>query len=141
MKVFKFLGVLALMMVASTYQASAANIRVVIDKSEQTMRVMKDGTLLYRWPVSTGTTDRRTPNGTFRVQSFSENHRSSRYGGAPMPHSIFFNGHIAAHGTTEEHRLGSRASHGCVRLSRENARTLFMLVRQHAAGTRFIVQS
>ncbi len=140
MKIFAFLGALALTVMMGG-AAEAANIHVVIDKSEQRMQVMRDGALLYEWPVSTGRRDSWTRNGTFRVQSFSEHHRSSRYNWAPMPHSIFFNGNIAVHGTTEEHRLGSRASHGCVRLSRANAKMLFALVRQHASGTLFIVQS
>jgi hypothetical protein len=48
-----------------------------------------------------------------------------------MPHSIFFTkiGH-AIHGTDSVNRLGSPASHGCVRLSRENASKLWDLVKQ-----------
>jgi hypothetical protein len=47
-----------------------------------------------------------------------------------MPHAIFFTkkGH-AIHGTLDEKNLGNAASHGCVRLSRENAKTLFELVK------------
>ena len=48
-----------------------------------------------------------------------------------MPHSIFFTkiGH-AIHGTDSVNRLGSPASHGCIRLSRENAAKLFTLVKE-----------
>ena len=48
-----------------------------------------------------------------------------------MPHSIFFTkiGH-AIHGTDSESRLGTPASHGCVRLSRANASTLYALVEK-----------
>ena len=48
-----------------------------------------------------------------------------------MPHSIFFTkiGH-AIHGTDSAGRLGSPASHGCVRLSRANAATLYALVQE-----------
>ena len=47
-----------------------------------------------------------------------------------MPHAIFFTktGH-AIHGTDSVNRLGSPASHGCVRLSRANAATLYALVK------------
>jgi hypothetical protein len=47
-----------------------------------------------------------------------------------MPHSIFFtkSGH-AIHGTDSASRLGVPASHGCVRLSRANASTLYALVK------------
>ena len=59
-----------------------------------------------------------------------EDHYSKEFDDAPMPHSIFFTkiGH-AIHGTDSESRLGSPASHGCVRLSRANASTLYALVQ------------
>ena len=59
-----------------------------------------------------------------------EDHYSKEWDDAPMPHSIFFTkrGH-AIHGTDSVNRLGNPASHGCVRLSRANAATLFELVR------------
>ena len=52
---------------------------------------------------------------------------------SPMPHSIFFRGGYAIHGTNYVSRLGRRASHGCVRLHPSNARRLFNLVKQHGA--------
>ena len=59
-----------------------------------------------------------------------EDHYSKEFDDAPMPHSIFFTkiGH-AIHGTDSESRLGTPASHGCVRLSRANASTLYALVQ------------
>jgi hypothetical protein len=47
-----------------------------------------------------------------------------------MPHAVFFTkkGH-AIHGTNEVKNLGKPASHGCVRLSPDNAQTLFNLVK------------
>ena len=60
-----------------------------------------------------------------------EDHFSKEFDDAPMPHSIFFTkiGH-AIHGTDSVNRLGTPASHGCVRLSRANASTLYALVQQ-----------
>jgi hypothetical protein len=59
-----------------------------------------------------------------------EDHYSKEFDDAPMPHSIFFTkiGH-AIHGTDFESRLGTPASHGCVRLSKANASTLYALVQ------------
>jgi hypothetical protein len=56
---------------------------------------------------------------------------SRQWDDAPMPHAIFFTrkGH-AIHGTAETQKLGRPASHGCVRLAPENARTLFALVKE-----------
>lgn len=38
-----------------------------------------------------------------------------------MPHSIFFHGGYAIHGSYEINRLGGPASHGCIRLHPANA--------------------
>jgi hypothetical protein len=58
-------------------------------------------------------------------------HFSKEFDDAPMPHSIFFTreGH-AIHGTGSEGQLGTPVSHGCVRLSRANASTLYEMVEQ-----------
>jgi hypothetical protein len=94
------------------------------------MTVAVDGAERYRWPVSTGNPSHETPNGSFRTFRMEEDHYSKEFDDAPMPHSIFFTkvGH-AIHGTDSEGRLGTPASHGCVRLSRANASTLYALVQ------------
>ncbi len=46
----------------------------------------------------------------------------------------------AIHGSTYVNRIGTPASHGCVRLEPENAAILFALVRQHKmANTRVVL--
>ncbi len=49
-----------------------------------------------------------------------------------MPHSIFFmkDGH-AIHGSYDLKNLGRPVSHGCVRISPENAATLYELVKEN----------
>jgi hypothetical protein len=95
------------------------------------MTVAVDGVDRYRWPVSTGNPSYETPNGSFRTFRMEEDHFSKEFDDAPMPHSIFFTkvGH-AIHGTDSESRLGTPASHGCVRLSRANAATLYAMVQK-----------
>ena len=95
------------------------------------MTVAVDGVERYRWPVSSGLPSYETPNGSFRTFRMEEDHYSKEFDDAPMPHSIFFTkiGH-AIHGTDSVNRLGSPASHGCVRLSRENAAKLYALVKE-----------
>ena len=109
-----------LMLCAST--AAQANVSITIDKNVQMMTVAVDGVARYHWPVSTGIPSRETPNGSFRTFRMEEDHYSKEFDDAPMPHSIFFTriGH-AIHGTDSVSRLGSPASHGCVRLSRAHA--------------------
>src|SRR5947209_12419196 len=108
-----------------------AKIAITVDKSEQMMTVAVDGVERYHWPVSTGNPSHETPNGTFRTFRMEEDHYSKEFDDAPMPHSIFFTkiGH-AIHGTDSEGHLGSPVSHGCVRLSRANATTLYDMVEK-----------
>jgi hypothetical protein len=73
----------------------------------------------------------RNPGAVLPHLPVEEDHYSKEFDDAPMPHSIFFTkiGH-AIHGTDWVNRLGSPASHGCVRLSRANASTLYALVQR-----------
>jgi L,D-transpeptidase catalytic domain len=111
--------------------------------------------VLHNWPVSTGleeplvspsgaTLETDTPQGVFKLDRgrFYEDY-TSRQWKAPMPNAMFFDWRIegrtsglAIHGTDDEgvKELGQRASHGCIRLSPENARTLFELIRDNYRG-------
>jgi hypothetical protein len=111
--------------------AAQANVAITVDKNSQTMTVAVDGVERYHWPVSTGIPSYETPNGSFRTFRMEADHYSKEFDDAPMPHSIFFTkiGH-AIHGTESEGKLGMPASHGCVRLSKANAATLYALVQQ-----------
>jgi hypothetical protein len=110
--------------------AAQAKVAITVDKDAQQMTVAVDGVERYHWPVSSGLPSHETPNGSFRTFRMEEDHYSKEFDDAPMPHAIFFTkiGH-AIHGTDSESRLGSPASHGCVRLSRANASTLYALVQ------------
>ncbi len=63
----------------------------------------------------------------------------AEYYNSPMPHSIFFYGGFAIHGTYEIARLGGPASHGCVRFDPQNAATLFGIVEREGMGRTTIV--
>lgn len=112
-------------------------------------------TLRYNWPVSTGLEELMpspsgnmmgtdTPEGAFKLDRgrFYRDY-TSRQWESPMPFAMFFdwrtNGRqsgLAIHGTDEagEKELGQRASHGCIRLSTENARILFELIQDKYRG-------
>ena len=111
--------------------AAEAKVAITVDKDNQQMTVAVDGVERWTWPVSSGLPSYETPNGSFRTFRMEEDHYSKEFDDAPMPHAIFFTkiGH-AIHGTDSVNRLGSPASHGCVRLSRENAAKLFALVKE-----------
>jgi hypothetical protein len=105
---------------------------------------------LYDWPVSTGRESLErdahghlqstiTPVGYYALdpKRLFEDHVSSQWN-EEMPYAMFFdwkpNGHdtgLAIHGAAgdEADALGTRSSAGCVRLSEDNARTLFNMVQ------------
>jgi hypothetical protein len=109
----------------------AAKVLVSIHENTQEMTVSVDGRQEYVWPVSTGLSRYATPAGTYQPFRMEKDHFSVEWDDAPMPHSIFFTplGH-AIHGTEHVDHLGRPASHGCVRLSQENAATLYALVQE-----------
>ena len=120
----------AIMLVMGGTAASfAASLVAHIDVSAQTMTVKKHGRVVGRWKVSTARRGYYTPRGTYRPTRMHKMWYSRKYDMSPMPHSIFFRGGYAIHGTNELKRLGSPASHGCVRLHPDNARVLFGLVK------------
>lgn len=109
-------------------------VTAVIDISDQDIVVTRSyaaehKTETYRWPVSTGRKGYETGLGTFRPTFLDRDHRSTLYDDAPMPWSVFFNGDVAVHGTTELRDLGRPASHGCVRLHPAYAKILFQWVQ------------
>jgi len=102
-----------------------------IDISEQRMRVYRGDNLLYKWKVSTGRKGYYTPRGKYTPKYMTKMHYSRKYHNSPMPYSIFFNYKgYAIHGTKSVHRLGTPASHGCVRLHTKNAKSLFKLIQK-----------
>src|SRR3954447_2909048 len=122
-------GVLAVAGMATV--PANANVLITIDKSSQRMTVAVNGETRWNWRVSTGRAGRETPSGKFQAFRMEADHFSKEFDEAPMPHSIFFTkvGH-AIHGSDSESRLGTPASHGCVRLSRANAATLYAMVQK-----------
>ncbi len=104
------------------------------------MTVFVDEIQKYEWPVSTGRAGYSTPSGTYTATSMNEIWYSKEWDNSPMPHSIFFikDGH-AIHGSYEVKNLGKPVSHGCVRISPENAATLYALVEENGLENTHVV--
>ncbi|MFM9857428.1 L,D-transpeptidase [Pseudoxanthobacter sp. M-2] len=120
--------------------ASAGSVVARIDLSEQRMYVSIAGKPAYSWPVSTARRGYVTPTGSYRPTRLHRRWYSRKYNNSPMPHSIFFRGGYAIHGTNALKSLGRPASHGCVRLAPGNAATLFQLVSSYGPrNTRIVI--
>lgn len=129
-------GFLGLFMMAS---AAQANVAVRIDISSQTMSVSVNGWPYATWRVSTARRGYWTPRGAYRPFMLKRMHYSRKYDNSPMPHSIFFKGGYAIHGTGYVRSLGRPASHGCIRLAPGNAARLYSLVQRYGKGSTRIV--
>lgn len=129
-----------LLVLFQSQTALSANLIAKISLSSQTMVVTQNGVVKHRWRVSTGRKGYGTPTGSWSAKWASRNHRSRKYNNAPMPFAIFFKGGYAVHATYETKRLGRPASHGCVRLSPNNAAVFYQLANRHGlSNTRIVI--
>ena len=135
-KLLKHLLALAALLAAPSY--ARAYVEIKIDLTSQTMAVRSGAGETYVWPISSGRAGHATPRGVFRPRVLYAMVHSAKYGNAPMPHSIFFYGQYAIHGTTAVGDLGRPASHGCVRISPGHAAMLFAMVQREGAEIRIV---
>jgi lipoprotein-anchoring transpeptidase ErfK/SrfK len=120
---------------------ASAKVLISVDKRTQHMSVSVDGVSRYHFAVSTGRAGYGTPNGSYHPERLAASWFAKLYYNSPMPHSIFFHGGYAIHGTYEIDRLGGPASHGCIRLLPSNAAALFDLVKSEGMAATTIVVS
>jgi hypothetical protein len=118
-----------------------ASVLISVDKNTQRMSVSVDGAPRYDFVVSTGRPGYGTPSGIYHPQHMERTWFSKEYYNSPMPHSIFFHGGFAIHGSYEISRLGGPASHGCIRLHPSDAAALYTLVRTEGMSATTIVVS
>ena len=131
--------VLAALLFAAVSTGANAAIVVQIDRAAQRMAVIVDGAPRYNWRISTARRGYITPPGTYHPEMLARRWFSRKYYNSPMPHSIFFYGGFAIHGSYEISHLGRPASHGCVRLDPSNAAILFGLVQREGTDATTIV--
>ncbi len=109
-----------------------------ISKKNQRLYLYVDGTCLDTFKVSTGSKghetpmiDRRPSGPAFRKYT-SKKYPGGNYNGlGNMPYVVFVQGGYGIHGTTLGNipKLGTKASHGCVRVHPDNAKIFNELVK------------
>ena len=124
--------IIVLVAFLATPLAAQARVSIRVDLSSQRMDV-QSARGSYSWPISSARSGFVTPRGVYSPTSLQTMHRSKKYHNSPMPHSIFFRGGYAIHGTYATGALGRPASHGCIRISPANAATLYSLVQAEGA--------
>jgi lipoprotein-anchoring transpeptidase ErfK/SrfK len=117
-----------------------ALVKLTVDLTRQRLVMTSSGTV-KEFKISSGLAPKNTTPGSGKCYApdfLEEMHYSSLYNKAPMPHSIFFNGNIAMHGTEAEWLLGKPASHGCIRLSKMNAKIVHDTVKANGKANAII---
>ncbi|MGB3007169.1 MAG: L,D-transpeptidase [Chitinophagaceae bacterium] len=113
-------------------------IYVDVIKSIQILYLYIEGELKDSFIVSTGKKNFETPSlstkpsGPLFTKYTSRKFPGGNYKGlGNMPYVVFVKGGYAIHGTTPGNfkKLGTRASHGCIRLHPDNARLFYELVK------------
>ncbi len=104
-------------------RSPAGAVAVIASIPEQRVHVYRNGVRIAVSTCSTGKPGHETPTGVFTILQKDADHRSSTYGGAPMPNMnrLTWDG-IALHAGNLP---GFPASHGCVRLPLEFSKLLF----------------
>ncbi len=131
MKVLKLAFIAGMLLASSICTSLAASLVAHIDISSQTMTIKRYGFVTNVWRVSTGRKGFETITGSFKPQRTARIWYSKKYDNAPMPYAVFFRGGFAVHGTNSVRRLGSPASHGCVRLHTGNAAKFYSMVQAY----------
>src|SRR6478735_3529637 len=96
---------------------------VLVSVPEQTINVYRNGILIGRSTVSTGSKGNATPGGVFSILEKKQEHYSKKYDNAPMPNMqrLTWTG-IAMH---SGNLPGYPASHGCIRMPYDFSQLLF----------------
>ena len=124
----------------SCYQRSCA-VFISVDKATQTAELFINGYPTLAFKISSGTETHptpdfdRNPNGRiYDAYSSQKYPGGENYNGlGNMPYAIFIHVGFALHGTPSGNwsRLGTPASHGCIRMHPDNALIFNGLVRQY----------
>ena len=102
---------------------SGGPLHMVVSLKEQKLNLYRGSELVEVTPISSGKTGHATPTGVFSILEKRKKHFSNLYDNAPMPfmQRLTWSG-IALH---EGKLPGYPASHGCVRLPHDFAKSIF----------------
>lgn len=114
-------------------------LRLKVDLSDRTLTLYRAGRVARRVVVAVGAPQWPTPTGRFAVAELIRTRTPGAFiGPVVLPLTGFSeqlndyaggNGRVAIHGTAVPHLLGTRASHGCVRVHNRDIIALARLVR------------
>jgi hypothetical protein len=101
--------------------------KIVVDTRRLRLEFYRDNVLVRSYPVAIGTADTPTPVGEWRVIHKGGNWGDgfgARWIGINVPWGIY-----GIHGTNKPYSIGSRASHGCIRMLNPHVIELYSMVK------------
>jgi len=96
---------------------------ITINLSKQQLTFIDENGQKINFHCSPGKNGYETPKGNFKIYAKEEMAISYKYGNTPMPYTLWFFGGYGIHASKSVPNYP--ASHGCVRLSIEDAKWLF----------------
>ncbi len=128
-------GLLAMLQLRGGVAAAPEESLIWIDLSAMRLTLYQDGREAGAWPIASGASDTPTPLGVFRVthRFHAEN---SGFGACFLGLDVPW-GQYGIHGTNLPGSIGSRASHGCVRMYNRDVEALCRLAPN---GTRVVIE-
>ena len=112
--------------------------RLVVDQSARQLTVYKQGRAVYRTTGAIGAPDTPSPNGHFAIaEVIPTGNPGGFFGPYVLPLTGYSerlneyaggNGRVALHGTSLPGLLGTRASHGCIRIANAAIRRIAAIV-------------
>lgn len=130
-----FLAALQTAPEAAVLTAAGGDSLIWVDLTTMSLTLYQGGEQIGRWPVAAGTSDTPTPLGVFRITRKFVTEPSgfgTRFLGLSVPW-----GQYGIHGTNQPGSIGSRVSHGCIRMNSKDAETLYRLA---PLGTKVVIE-
>lgn len=111
----------------STPTKPRGNVSIVIDADKKKLYLYDDNKIFKEYRVAVGTKETPTPIGEWKIKRKAKNWGTgfgTRWMGLNVPWGIF-----GIHGTNKPWSIGSRASHGCIRMFNRDVEDLFEYVK------------
>jgi len=109
-----------------TVPPPSGEVELLIDVRNRTLTVLNDGYPYYQFKVAVGKTETPTPVGNWSIRRKAMNWGTgfgTRWMGLNVPWGIY-----GIHGTNKPYSIGTRASHGCIRMFNKSAEQLYSWV-------------
>ncbi len=111
----------------------SSGVQIDVNLAEQTLTATDaDGT--FSTKISSARPGFTTAKGCYDNPQLEQVHPSRKLDNSPVPHSIFYSGGFAIHGTLDDASIGRPASYGGIRVSRYAASVIYGLIEYYGTA-------